>query len=105
LPLSGSTRSWSIGSGDPETATRRTSGCGNVFKLTPPATPGGAWPPSVLHGFDGNDGADPRAGLIFDDSGSLYGTTRVGGVYGFGTVFELSGVTLPVRPAARAAIA
>jgi uncharacterized repeat protein (TIGR03803 family) len=43
----------------------------------------------VLHSFNGKDGNGP-AGLIFDGSGNLYGTTSVGGKYDYGTVFELS---------------
>jgi uncharacterized repeat protein (TIGR03803 family) len=31
----------------------------------------------------------PNASLIFDGAGDLYGTTAGGGVYGYGTVFEL----------------
>src|SRR5436305_9860279 len=42
---------------------------GTVFKLTPPAKPGGAWTETVLHNFTaGNDGAIPYAGLIADAS-------------------------------------
>src|SRR5580698_3902845 len=53
----------------------------------------------VLYSFQGasvGDGMNPVAGLIADNSGNLYGTTRVGGPYGYpacpgcGTVFELS---------------
>ena len=32
----------------------------------------------------------PEAGLTVDKAGKLYGTTKKGGVYGFGTVFRLS---------------
>src|ERR1019366_2345043 len=39
--------------------------------------------------FNGTDGLNPWAGLIFDAAGNLYGTTRIGGTYGAGTVFEL----------------
>ncbi|MGC2110115.1 MAG: choice-of-anchor tandem repeat GloVer-containing protein, partial [Candidatus Korobacteraceae bacterium] len=43
-----------------------------------------------LHNFGkGTDGIYP-SGLIFDASGNLYGTTRNGGDYGYGTVFELA---------------
>lgn len=46
---------------------------------------------SILYSFgSGTDGASPRGGLIFDNSGNLYGTTISGGTYGYGTVFELS---------------
>ena len=52
---------------------------------------GGRWTETVLYSFgNGNDGADPRAGLTMDAAGNLYGTTLDGGIYGKGTVFELS---------------
>jgi uncharacterized repeat protein (TIGR03803 family) len=52
-------------------------GCGVVFKLTPNGT---AYTESVLHAFTGgDDGAIPRAGLVIDSEGSLYGTTDEGG--------------------------
>jgi uncharacterized repeat protein (TIGR03803 family) len=45
---------------------------------------------TVLHSFaGGNDGASPMAGVVFDASGNLYGTTAYGGL-GFGTVFKVS---------------
>jgi uncharacterized repeat protein (TIGR03803 family) len=37
-----------------------------------------------------NDGAVPAAALVFDSTGNLFGTTLAGGVYGLGSVFELS---------------
>jgi len=68
--------------------------CGVVFELSAPAVPGGAWTETVLHSFVGSDGARPNAGLTFDDSGNLYGTTTAGGTPcggpGCGVVFELS---------------
>ena len=53
-------------------------GEGTVFKLT--HTSGCNWTSTVLHQF-GNveDGNYPAAALIFDKSGSLYGTTQAGG--------------------------
>jgi hypothetical protein len=65
-----------------------------VFKLTPPATAGGAWIESVLHSFTENDGNSSHGRLIFDKSGALYGTTAsAGGAggHGSGTVFEIAG--------------
>jgi uncharacterized repeat protein (TIGR03803 family) len=46
---------------------------GTVFELTPNGN--GGWTESVLYSFTGGaDGANPQAGLIFDQSGNLYGT-------------------------------
>ena len=50
-------------------------GAGTVFELTPNGD--GSWTESVLHSFNGSDGADPHSGLIFDAAGNLYGTTYV----------------------------
>lgn len=60
--------------------------CGTVFELTPSM---GNWTFTVLHNFDGSDGAGPAAGMIFDSAENLYGTTGGGGEYGYGTVFKL----------------
>ena len=65
-------------------------GCGTVFELTPN---NGKWTEKLLHSFHGKgDGALPRAGLIFDAAGNLYGTTGGGGYSndGYGVVFELT---------------
>ena len=74
-----------------------TSGLGTVFALTPPPTPGDPWTEGVLYSFPGApDGNDPVAGLIIDQSGTLYGTTLYGGLIsssranGSGTVFTLT---------------
>jgi uncharacterized repeat protein (TIGR03803 family) len=64
------------------------SGCGVIYELTPS---NGGWTQTVLYTFSGgNDGAHPWAGVIFDQSGNLYGTTEFGGAYGYGTVYELT---------------
>jgi uncharacterized repeat protein (TIGR03803 family) len=65
-----------------------TSGCGTVFQLIP--TVGGGWTQKVLHNFNGIDEYDPEAGLIFDATGNLYGTTAGVSAHGGGTVFELT---------------
>jgi len=62
-------------------------GCGIVFKLAPG---NGTWTEQVAHSFRGQDGGIPYAGLVSDNSGSLYGTTTSGGAYGNGTVFEIT---------------
>ena len=56
------------------------SGCGTVFKLTPPASGRTAWTHTVLYSFSGTDGVTPLAGLIADKQGAIYGTTVSGGV-------------------------
>jgi uncharacterized repeat protein (TIGR03803 family) len=43
-----------------------------------------------LASFNGRDGRNPRAGVIIDGSGNLYGTAYGGGVPDRGTVFELA---------------
>lgn len=65
-------------------------GGGAVFELSPPAKAGKNWKLTVLHSFHGGDGANPQAGVIFDDEGALYGTTFNGGPYDVGVVFRLS---------------
>jgi uncharacterized repeat protein (TIGR03803 family) len=66
------------------------SGCGTIFSLTPPASPGGAWTEAVVYSFTGgSDGSDPQAGVLIGNNGVLYGTTAAGGVANNGTVFAL----------------
>ena len=46
---------------------------------------------TVLYSFGGQpDGANPRASLVMDASGNLYGTTPSGGANGNGTVFKIT---------------
>jgi uncharacterized repeat protein (TIGR03803 family) len=75
-------------SGGNTSACSENGGCGVVFELSPDGK--GNWTETVLFSFDAKDGATPMAALTFDSSGNLYGTTEWGGVYGSGTVFELS---------------
>jgi uncharacterized repeat protein (TIGR03803 family) len=44
----------------------------------------------LFHEFTGPDGRAPYGALIEDGDGALYGTTREGGAFGFGTVFRLT---------------
>ena len=64
---------------------------GGVFKLSPPATPGGAWTETTLWLFnpDGTGGATPYGKVVMDPDGNLYGTTLNGGTHGQGVVYEL----------------
>ena len=54
------------------------AGFGTVFELIRGKD---GWKHQVLYNFAGgpNDGADPKAGLVFDSAGNLYGTTARGG--------------------------
>jgi uncharacterized repeat protein (TIGR03803 family) len=49
---------------------------------------------SILYAFcqqtDCADGSTPEGGLVADQAGNLYGTTYYGGVYGYGTAFEVA---------------
>jgi uncharacterized repeat protein (TIGR03803 family) len=57
-------------------------GCGTVFMLNPTGHE------TVLYSFSGGvDGATPEAGVVRDGEGNLYGTTKLGGAYDWGTVF------------------
>jgi uncharacterized repeat protein (TIGR03803 family) len=71
---------------------------GNVFELS---RSGSGWNETVLYNFCSigeigqfcEDGAAPDAGVAFDSSGNLYGTTQLGGSQkytGGGVVYELS---------------
>jgi uncharacterized repeat protein (TIGR03803 family) len=68
--------------------------CGTVYRLTPPVPNQTQWTETVLYNFDnGVNGCGPRASVILDSTGALYGTTsegilKVGG--GTGTLFKLT---------------
>ena len=68
-------------------------GMGTVWKLTP--GPDGEYTEEILHSFSWPDGANPKAAVVFDSSGNIYGTTAFGILKspcydGCGTVFELA---------------
>jgi len=74
-----------------------TNSFGVAFELTLGSD--GTWTDTVLQNFTvqtGNEAAGPMAGLVFDSTGNLYGTTYYGGGInncggrGCGTVFELA---------------
>ena len=61
---------------------------GTVFELT--KTDGNySSEPITLVSFNGSNGSQPRAGLIADGVGDLFGTTSAGGANNGGTVFEI----------------
>ncbi len=69
---------------------------GTVFELRPPASFCRSvlcyWNETVLYNFTGTpDGEYPLyENLAFDQAGDIYGTTSEGGMYGYGTTFELT---------------
>jgi len=44
---------------------------------------------TVLHRFNGSDGANPTSTLIVDRAGNVYGTTQYGGTHEQGIVFQM----------------
>ena len=57
---------------------------GVVFKITPNGTQ------TVLHNFDGTDGAQPYGGLTLGTDGNFYGTADGGGANNYGTIFKIT---------------
>ena len=77
--------------GNPSCSTTYLSGCGTVFAVAPPSSPGGPWVFRTLYSFTGgNDGSNP-SGVVIGKNGGLVGTASLGGpsVYN-GTVFSLT---------------
>jgi uncharacterized repeat protein (TIGR03803 family) len=66
---------------------------GTVYELSPGQN--GNWTESILHNFNlkAADGTNPAGAVSIDDSGNLYGTTLSGGLYTYGTIYELSPAT------------
>jgi uncharacterized repeat protein (TIGR03803 family) len=66
------------------------AGDGVIFELTWNGI--SSYTYSVLHTLAGgsSEGANPWAGLVFDNSGNLYGTAPSGGTSGYGVVFEIT---------------
>ena len=68
---------------------------GVAYRLTPPATPGGAWIYKLLYSFDPTGKYGTSSSLTFHNSGRLYGVTQTAGLYVGGTVFELVPPAVP----------
>jgi hypothetical protein len=85
--LYGTTEYGGTGSCDDHNGT----GCGTVYRLSPPEKRGGSWVFDILYSFanhgDGQ-GYYPVASLAIDRKGVLYGTTEIG-VKCTGNVFQL----------------
>jgi uncharacterized repeat protein (TIGR03803 family) len=75
------------GSGDNDFCS---NGCGIVYELAPPATPGAPWTETVLHYFNGPLGWYPIGSPIFDARGNLYGEANKGGRHIIGNVYRLT---------------
>ncbi len=75
------------------------AGAGTVFELSPQK--GGGWSETILYSFSYDqiqNGIGPKAGLVMDSFGDLFGTTWLGGPNGGGEVFELFPPTQPGEP-------
>ncbi len=59
-------------------------GCGTVFEVTATGEE------TVLHSFRWRSGAYPEGGLLRDRAGNLYGTTYMGGAFGYGVVYRVT---------------
>ncbi len=81
---------------------KSSGGCGTAFKLTPPATAGGAWTESVFYEFDGTGGKQLQGGLVRDTFGTFYGTTNGGGNHKCATPQSDCGTLFQLTPPATA---
>jgi uncharacterized repeat protein (TIGR03803 family) len=61
-----------------------TSGLGTVFKITPSGTP------TIIHSFNGTDGANEVGGVTLGIDGNLYGDTFNGGIANQGVTFKIT---------------
>jgi uncharacterized repeat protein (TIGR03803 family) len=66
-----------------------------TFLLCASVTIASAQTESVIHSFDSEDGGEPLAGLIADQSGALYGTTSFDGPTSQGVVYKLTPPSAP----------
>ena len=69
-------------------------GCGTVFKLRPATlsglSPSSPWAETVIHRFNGSDGAGPVGAVVFDRNGNLDGATNSGGLENGGIIYQLN---------------
>jgi uncharacterized repeat protein (TIGR03803 family) len=77
------------------------AGCGIVYSLSPPVSPGGAWTENILYNFNTN-GASlysvANAGVVIGSNGTLYGTATYGGADNQGFLYSLTPPTSSGRP-------
>ena len=67
-------------------------GCGTVYELMAPSTPGGSWTKHTLHlfGANGTDGYRATPTLLLDGQDNLIGTTYSGGLGNAGAIYKLT---------------
>jgi hypothetical protein len=66
-------------------------GCGSIYEVEPPSTPGGSWTRMPIHHFPGGlDGEFPNSPLVVGANGVLYGTFQQGGAFNYGGIFSLT---------------
>lgn len=70
-------------------------GAGVVYQLTPPASPGEAWTEAVIFAFYGGSQFGAGSGVIAGSNGELYGVTSQGGLFYYGTAYELTPPSAP----------
>jgi uncharacterized repeat protein (TIGR03803 family) len=76
-------------------------GDGTIFEIRNTGTlaaPVYASTPTTLANFNGSNGWGPEAGLTTDAKGDLFGTTKLGGANGVGTVFEIQNIGTVAAP-------
>jgi uncharacterized repeat protein (TIGR03803 family) len=70
---------------------------GSAFEFVPPAGEGQPWSFANLYSFSpqdlDTDGNFCSGSVVFDSEGNAYSTTEVGGLYNWGTFFQLTGST------------
>jgi hypothetical protein len=89
LDIKGNVYGTTFGGGN-ESGECGSGGCGTVFALKPSPKKRGVWAEEILFRFDGQNGANPAAGVVFGRNGDLYGTVEGGAISGSGAAFSLT---------------
>ena len=89
---------YGVANGGNQSSECQFDGCGTVFQLAPPSSPGGPWQEALIYEFQSVvDGYLPQF-LVAAPDGTLYGSTTYGGPgngIGYGTVFALTPPSSP----------
>ncbi len=70
-----------------------TSNLGTIFEIT-----AGSGAITPIASFDYSDGAYPGGNIVVDSLGDIFGTTEYGGLYGYGTIYEVQAGTNTITP-------